>query len=70
MKEARTVQVNGERREVALGSTVADVIASLHRDPRPVAVELNGSIVPRERYDHVSLQEGDRLEIVQFVQGG
>lgn len=69
-EEDRTVQVNGNRRRVPLGSTVADLIASLGRDPRAVAVELNGSIVPRERYARVSLQEGDRVEIVQFVQGG
>lgn len=69
-EEDRTVQVNGNRLRVPLGHTVADLIVSLGRDPRAVAVELNGSIVPRERYARVSLQEGDRVEIVQFVQGG
>lgn len=69
-QDARTVQVNGARRQVPLGSTVADLIASLDRDPRAVAVELNGAIVPRERYARVSLQAGDRIEVVQFVQGG
>jgi thiamine biosynthesis protein ThiS len=69
-RESLTVRINGERRDVAVACTVADLLASLGRDPRTVAVELNGSIVPRERYPHVSLQEGDRIEIVQFVQGG
>ena len=66
----RSVYVNGEGREVKGGTTVAQLVESLGRDPRTVAVELNGLIVPRDRYDFVSLQEGDRLEIVHFVQGG
>lgn len=66
----RSVRVNGEARRLEAGTTVAALLAELGRDPRTVAVELNGSIVPRERYEFVGLQEGDRLEIVQFVQGG
>ena len=66
----RTVQVNGEPLGVDAGTTVADLVRSLGRDPRAVAVELNGHIVPRDRYGFVSLQEGDKVEVVQFVQGG
>lgn len=65
-----SVRINGEGREIPVGSTVAHVIESLGRQSRAVAVELNGSIVRRERYDHVAVQDGDHLEIVQFVQGG
>jgi thiamine biosynthesis protein ThiS len=35
-----------------------------------VAIERNGEIVPRVNWDQVSLQHGDRLEVVQFVGGG
>lgn len=66
----RTIQVNGEARGVTGGTTVAQLVESLGQDPRAVAVELNGLIVPRDRYDFVSLQEGDKVEIVHFVQGG
>ncbi|MHB8390612.1 MAG: sulfur carrier protein ThiS [Acidobacteriaceae bacterium] len=33
-------------------------------------MERNGEIVPRVNWDQVSLQHGDRLEVVQFVGGG
>lgn len=66
----RTIHVNGESRGVEGGTTVADLVRSMGREPRAVAVELNGVIVPRDRYAFVSLQEGDRLEVVHFVQGG
>ena len=35
-----------------------------------IAVERNGSIVKRIDYDKTVLQDGDTVEIVQFVGGG
>jgi thiazole synthase/sulfur carrier protein len=64
------IALNGERRGVPAGSTVADLLAELGRHPRTVAVEHNGAILPRERYAATPLAAGDRLEIVHFVQGG
>lgn len=64
------VQVNGEPRELAQGSTVAALLASLGLADRPVAVERNAEIVPRAAHATTELHEGDRLELVQFVGGG
>ena len=35
-----------------------------------IAIELNGTIVPRKAYDTVTLKDGDSMEIVHFVGGG
>lgn len=64
------VIVNGEGRRVREGATMLDLLDELGRHPRTVAVEHNGDILPRERYEATRLEEGDRLEIVGFVQGG
>ncbi len=64
------VEVNGEPRSLAPATTLLDLLAAAGRDPRTVAVELNGEILPRDRYVVTTLQAGDRLEIVHFVQGG
>ena len=64
------VEVNGDRREVTDGSTVATLLAELGLDPRAVAVEFNGEILTRAGYGATRLARGDRLEIVRFVQGG
>jgi thiamine biosynthesis protein ThiS len=50
--------------------TLAALIESLGMKPDRVAVELNGDIVPRERWPETQLKDGDRLEIVHFVGGG
>jgi sulfur carrier protein len=64
------VVLNGEPHRVPEGSTVADLVSSLGRHPRTVAVERNGELVPRARFDETPLDAGDRLEVVHFVQGG
>jgi thiamine biosynthesis protein ThiS len=50
--------------------TVGDPLTDLGRHPRTVAVEHNGAILPRHRYDATPLAAGDRIEIVGVVQGG
>jgi sulfur carrier protein len=62
--------LNGEPHRMPVGSTVADLVAGLGRDPRAVAVERNGDLVPRARFPATRLAAGDRLEVVHFVQGG
>ncbi len=64
------VVLNGEARQLAHGTRVGDLLRGLGRDPRTVAVEHNGSILARQEYDRTPLADGDRLEIVHFVQGG
>ena len=64
------VLLNGEPHQVAEGATVADLVAGLGRDPRTVAVERNGDLVPRAQFMETRLEPGDRLEVVHFVQGG
>ena len=64
------VTVNGEVRETATGETLAAFLASLGIDRRKVAVERNREIVPKSTFERVTLDDGDQLEIVQFVGGG
>lgn len=64
--------INGEPRRVARGSTVADLLAQTQADlsGKRIAVERNGSIVPRSAHASTAVHEGDVLEIVMAVGGG
>ena len=63
--------VNGDRREVRPGTSVADLLRSLDLDPRMVVVERNREILrDRALLPAVRLADGDVLEIVHFVGGG
>jgi len=64
------IQVNGDSRDYGESSTVADVIADLGLTGKRIAVELNKEILPFTEHAKQSLQDGDRLEIVQAIGGG
>jgi thiamine biosynthesis protein ThiS len=65
-----TVVVNGSARELPRGRTVAGILEALELHPGLVVVERNGTIVRRNAYGDVAVEEGDRLELVHFVGGG
>ena len=65
-----TITLNGERRLLPAGLTVASLLAEIGLDTRKVAVECNEEIVPRSRYAATLLADGDSLEIVHFIGGG
>ena len=64
------ILVNGKRREVPEGITIAALLSKLEITERHVAVEVNLELVPRARHGVHSLREEDRLEVVTLVGGG
>jgi len=63
------ITVNGEERALE-PKTVLGYLVEIGVDPRAVAVELNLDILERGEYATTMLNEGDKIEIVQFVGGG
>lgn len=70
LKESIAVHVNGDLRRVTVGATIAEMLNELGLDPRKVAVERNLAIVARSTFGEVSVEGGDKFEIVHFVGGG
>jgi thiazole synthase len=64
------VTINGEDRRLEAGLSVQQLLKGLGLDSSRIAVERNLEIVPRSQYDDVTVADGDRLEIVQFIGGG
>lgn len=64
------VTVNGEVQDLPLGATISAALAHLGIEPAGVAVERNRAIVPKSQHNATVIEEGDALEIVQFVGGG
>jgi sulfur carrier protein len=65
-----TIVLNGDRRDVPDGVTVARLLDVVGIDPRIVAVEVDGAIVRRADWSGTVLTEGAEVEIVSFVGGG
>ena len=64
------IQLNGEARDIKSGTTVAELIEELGLGARPVAVERNRTVVPRDTFEQAVLEDGDTVEVVSFVPGG
>ena len=64
------IMLNGERREMPAGITVATLVETLELKRGRVAVERNREIVPMSQWADVALADGDAVEIVHFVGGG
>lgn len=64
------VRVNGGERRVPAGSVLSALLAELGVSTPRVAVERNREIVPKAHYGSTRLEDGDELEVVEFVGGG
>jgi sulfur carrier protein len=62
--------VNGEILEKTNARTVMELLNELRIRPGQVAVEVNLSIVKKADYSTFGLNDGDKVEIVNFVGGG
>ncbi len=64
------ITVNGKPQQVAPGTTVAQLIATLNLKTDRIATEHNLQVLPKARYAETLVAEGDKFEIVTFVGGG
>ena len=64
------VTVNGERKQVPSGLSIAGLLDSLNVASDRVAIELNKAIVRKRDWHETTIQNGSQIEIVEFVGGG
>lgn len=62
--------LNGQERTAPRGASLQGVVALVVPAGRPVAVEVDGQVVPRSALADRVLAGGERIEIVTFVGGG
>jgi sulfur carrier protein len=64
--------VNGKEKVIDNQMKLSDYITlNLNgKEPRGIAVALNDTIVQRQKWDSVLINENDSIEIVHAVQGG
>ena len=64
------VWINGERRELAVGTTVLDALGTLGLPHTGVAVAVDAEVVPKAQWAGTALADGARVEVLTAVQGG
>ena len=64
------IQLNGDLFEINLGTNLNDLLNKLKIQKNKVAIEVNGEIIEKKKYQNLILNKNDRVEIVQFIGGG
>ena len=61
--------INGVKIEKA-SIKLSEYLSENNLSASRIAVELNGEILPKSKYDETMLKDGDVVEVVNFVGGG
>lgn len=65
------VMINGNKHELPKDvNTVLKLIKHLEMTNPVIIVELNEQILQKEEHESTSINDGDKLEFIQFVGGG
>lgn len=68
--ETPVITVNGQPQPLPREGSLAVLLEEVGFAGRPLAVEVDGEVVPRSRLAEIRLCGGERIEIVTFVGGG
>tara|TARA_B100001123_G_C14571373_1_gene734386 strand:+ start:8 stop:226 length:219 start_codon:yes stop_codon:yes gene_type:complete len=64
------IQLNGGPYEVNNGTNLIELLNKLKIEKNKVAIEVNGEIVEKNKYENLVLNKNDKVEIVHFIGGG
>ena len=64
------IQLNGDTYEINDGTNLIELLKNLKIQKNKVAVEVNGEIIQKEKYEFLVLNKNDKVEIVHFIGGG
>ncbi len=64
------ISLNGQNFELKDSTNLTELIALLGLEPKSLAIELNKEIAVKSVWEETYINEGDVIELVQFVGGG
>ena len=50
--------------------SIKDLLKKHRLNQEKIAIELNGTILPKQKYKKTKIKNNDKIEIVQFIGGG
>ena len=64
------IQLNGKKILINKNFSIFDLLKKYNLNNKKIAIEYNGTIVPKVHYKKKYLKDKDKLEIVHFIGGG
>jgi len=65
-----SIELNGEAHSISGDPRLLALVEKLNLRRGRIAIELNQSVIPKAEWAGISLKQGDKVEIVNFVGGG
>ena len=66
-----TVKINGKNHTFERSLTIEEILKELNiRQDQGIAVALNETLLSKNSFARIHIQDGDRLEIIHAVAGG
>jgi len=65
-----TIIVNGQEREFKDNTTLLEVLKSLSLEDKVMAAAINMNIIKQNDWKDYCVEDGDKLELLDFVGGG
>ena len=65
-----TLTINGKQKDLDGPQNLVDYLEALGITQRAIAIAYNGDIIRKNEMHGVTLEDGDKLEIVRAVGGG
>ena len=69
-RDTLELEINGERHEVAVGTTLAQLLEELNFATNGTAVAVDDSIVPKGSWADFKLAQGMKVDVFSLVAGG
>lgn len=64
------ITVNGNVQKIKKETSISLFLEGLGIPARSIAIELNGIVIKREKFDTLCIKNNDIVEIVKFIGGG
>ena len=64
------IQLNGKKLKIHTNLSVKDLLKKHRLNEDKIAIELNGTILPKQKYKKKKIKNNDKIEVVQFIGGG
>ena len=64
------IQLNGKKITINSKSSIQDLLKKHNLINKKIAIELNGIIIPKNKFKKKYLKNKDKVEVVHFIGGG
>tara|TARA_B100000989_G_scaffold296088_1_gene278519 strand:- start:10314 stop:10517 length:204 start_codon:yes stop_codon:yes gene_type:complete len=64
------IQLNGKKLVIKSNYSLFDLLKKYKLADKKIAIEYNGTIIPKVNYKKKNLKNNDKIEIVHFIGGG